>query len=95
MQGETTSASVQTETTPQPQVQPHHYTRALFHYQPHQYQPRNVNKLHAAEQAAAGFNTRLAVALTRHTGTMWTAYLFAGIGIGSLVGVFTNSAFQS
>ena len=95
MQGETTSASVQTETTPQPQAYPHHYTRVLFQHQPHEYQPRNVNKLHAAEQATEGFNTRLAVALTQYTGTMWTAYLFAGIGIGSLVGVFTNSAVQS
>lgn len=94
MQGETTPASVQTETTPQPQAHKHH-TWVLFRHEPHQYQPRNVNKLYAAEQAAAGFNTRLAVALTKYTGTMWTAYLFAGIGIGSLVGVFTNSAVQS
>jgi hypothetical protein len=65
----------------------------LFRHEPHLHQPRNVNQLHTAEQAGGGFNTRLAVALTKYTGTMWTAYLFAGIGIGSLVGVFTNNAF--
>src|SRR5260221_14165798 len=61
MQGETTSASVQTETTPQTKVHPHHYTRELFHHEPHQYQPRNVNRLIEAEKAAAAFNTRVAV----------------------------------
>lgn len=81
------------EITPQTQTQPHHLTTALFHHEPHPHQPRNVNQLHAAEQAAEGFNTRLAVGLTRYTGTMWTAYVFAGIGIGSLVGVFTNNVF--
>lgn len=41
---------------------------------------------------AAAANERIAVWLTRHTGTMACAYLFAGIGIGSLIGVFTNNA---
>ncbi len=41
----------------------------LAHHVPH-----NVNRLHAAEIAAAGFNTRLAVWLTEHIGTIWTAY---------------------
>jgi uncharacterized membrane protein len=93
MQEEKSSASARTETTPQVPAHPHHYTSKLFHHEPHQHQPRNVNQQHAAEQAGEGFNTRLAVALTKYTGTMWTAYLFAGIGIGSLVGVFTNSVF--
>ena len=91
MQGETTPSTARTETVPHPHW--YHHTGKLFHHEPHLHQPRNVNQLHAAEQACEGFNTRLAVALTRYTGTMWTAYLFAGIGIGSLVGVFTNSAF--
>lgn len=39
----------------------------------------------------AAANERIAVWLTKHTGTMLCAYLFAGIGIGSLVGVFTNN----
>lgn len=89
----TTPASASTETTSQIQTHPRHHTRALFRHEPHQHQPRNVNLLMEAEQATSGFNTRLAVALTKYTGTMWTAYLFAGIGIGSLVGFFTNNVF--
>ena len=89
----TTSASASIETISQTQAHTQHRTRVLFRHEPHQYQPRNVNQLHAAEQAEKGFNTRLAVALTKYTGTMWTAYLFTGIGIGSLVGVFTNNVF--
>lgn len=37
------------------------------------------------------FNERVAVWTTEHVGTMQCAYLFAGIGIGSLVGVLTNN----
>ena len=93
MQGEnSTSSPVQAETTPEMKVR-HHYTRELFRHDPHQHQPRNVNLVHATEQAEEGLNTRLAVALTKYTGTMWTAYVFAGIGIGSLVGVFTGNVF--
>src|SRR5216683_2893196 len=87
MQGETTSASVQTETTPQTKVHPHHYTRVLFHHEPHQYQPRNVNRLMEAEKAAAGFNTRVAVALTKGVGTMWTAYTFTVLAFVGLLGL--------
>ncbi len=50
-----------------------------------QYTPRNVNRVHAAEIAAAGFNTQLAVWLTEHVGTMWTAYAFAVLAI---IGLF-------
>lgn len=89
----TTPTPAGLETTSPMQTYPQHVTRVLFHHEPHQHQPRNVNLVHAAEQACEGFNTRLAVALTKYTGTMWTAYLFAGIGIGSLVGVFTNNVF--
>lgn len=71
----------------------HHLRTELFRHEPHQHQLRNVNEVQKAEQAEEGFNTRLAVTLTRYTGTMWTAYLFAGIGIGSLVGVFTNNVY--
>ena len=87
MQGETTSASVQTETTPQTKVHPHYYTRVLFHHEPHQYQPRNVNRLMEAEKAAAGFNTRVAVALTKGVGTMWTAYIFTVLAFVGLLGL--------
>ncbi len=50
------------------------------------YIPRNVNRVHAAEIAAAGFNTHLAVWLTEHVGSMWTAYGFAVIAIIGLFG---------
>lgn len=57
--------------------------------------PRNVIRAHkeAAKQGKQGFNVRLAVWLTEHTGSMACAYLFAAIGIGSLVGVFTGNTF--
>jgi uncharacterized membrane protein len=87
MQEENTSAS--TETTSQTQAHPQHHTRVLFRHEPHQHQPRNVNQLHETEQAASGFNTRLAVTLTQGTGTMWTAYAFtvlAFIGLFGLLG---------
>jgi uncharacterized membrane protein len=93
MQNEQTPAAAGTESTSPVKTHPHYHTMALFHHEPHQHQPRNVNQVQAAEQAGEGFNTRLAVALTKYTGTMWTAYLFAGIGIGSLVGVFTNNVY--
>lgn len=41
----------------------------------------------------AEVNERLAVWLTKHTGSMACAWLFAGIGVGSLIGVFTNNVF--
>ena len=47
--------------------------------------PRNVNRVHAAERAAGGFNTQIAVWLTEHVGTMWTAYAFAVLAI---IGLF-------
>ena len=49
--------------------------------------PRNVNRVHAAEIAAAGFNTQIAVWLTEHVGSMWTAYVFAVIAIIGLFGI--------
>ncbi len=39
-----------------------------------------------------GLNLLIAVWITNHVGTMWAAYIFAAIGIGSLVGVLTGSA---
>ncbi len=80
MQGETTSASVQTETTSQPQAHPHHYTRVLFHHEPHPYQPRKVT-IAKAEQALTGFNMKIAVAITKGLGTMICAYIFAILAI--------------
>jgi hypothetical protein len=61
----------------------------LYAHQAHPHTPRNVNEQHAAEHT--GFNDRLAITLTKASGSMWCAYLFAGIGVGSLVGVITNN----
>jgi hypothetical protein len=87
MQGETLSTSVQTEATPQTptqtqtQVHPHQHTSVLFHHEPHPHEPRNVNVLHEAEKAAAGFNEKLAIGLTKSVGTMICAYIFAFLAI--------------
>lgn len=67
----------------------HHLQTELFRHEPHQHQPHNVNEVQKAEQQ--GFNTRLAVWLTRNVGTMACAYLFAVIGIAGLIGAFTNN----
>lgn len=64
---------------------------ALYQHTAHAHRPRNVNRVHRQEQETAGFNTRVAVWLTKNVGTMQCAYIFAGIGIGSLVGVATNN----
>lgn len=64
----------------------------LYIHQPHPHQPRNVAAARRDDRPAS-FNERLAVRLTAATGTMPTAYIFAGIGIGSLVGVFTGNVF--
>ena len=50
---------------------------------------QNVNERHAAERLS--LNDRIAVFISRNVGTMLCAYLFGLIGIGSLVGVFTNN----
>ena len=92
MQGETTSNSAKTEIVPQTQAHPHHHTSALFDHEHHPYQPRNVNLLHKAEQKAGGINTRIAVALTKSVGTMWTANTFmrlAIIGLAAILGLLT------
>lgn len=62
---------------------------------PQEHRPKNVIRAHkeAARQGQHGTNARIAVWLTEHVGTMMTAYLFAAIGIGSLVGVFTGNTF--
>lgn len=59
-----------------------------------QHKPRNVNVVHEAEIAAAGFNTRLAVWLTEQVGSMWTAYVFAIlaiIGLFAILGLFSTT----
>ena len=86
----TTTTPAGAVTTLPMQAHPHRHTMALFHHEPHQHQPRNVNDVQKAE--LQGFNTRLAVWLTRNVGTMACAYLFAVIGIAGLIGAFTDNA---
>ena len=60
-------------------------TKTLFKRVIYRHIPHNANEVHRAELSVAGFNTRLAVWLTEHVGTMWTAYAFAGL---SIIGLF-------
>lgn len=53
----------------------------LFEHTPHPHAPRNANAIHQAELAAANFNARLAVAITRGVSTMWCAYVFVCLAI--------------
>lgn len=64
-------------------------SQPLYTHQRHRHQPVNINQRHAAERL--GVNDRLAVWISRHVGSMMCAYVFAGIGIGSLVGVLTDN----
>ncbi|MFI5264611.1 MAG: hypothetical protein ACHQM6_08860, partial [Candidatus Kapaibacterium sp.] len=59
----------------------------LYQYNKHLHEPRNINKAHAEEQQAGGFNARLAVWLTKHVGTMWTAYSFLFISLIGLLAI--------
>lgn len=68
-------------------------SKALYKRTHYQHTPRNVNVVHKEKHKTASLNQRIAVMLTNHVGTMWCSYLFAGIGIGSLVGVFTGNVF--
>lgn len=49
--------------------------------------PRNVNHAHKAEQQSAGWNTRIAVLLTRIVSNMWCAYAFAALALVGLLGI--------
>ena len=60
----------------------------LYKHPERSHTPRNINLLHAAEQAAAGFNTRLAVGLTQRVGTMWAAYSFVVLALMGLAAIF-------
>ena len=48
------------------------------------------NQVHGTGTVGA-FNSRLAVLITKRVGTMWAAYVFAVIGITSLVGAVTDN----
>lgn len=63
---------------------------------PDEHKPRlittkSVNQAVHGTGALSGFNSRLAVIITKNVGTMWAAYIFAVIGITSLVGVVTSN----
>jgi len=81
MQGETTQTSVQTEPTART-AHPHRHASVLFHHQPHQHQPRNVNLIHEAEKATAGFNQRVAVGMTQVFQSMITFWVILSWIVG-------------
>ena len=62
---------------------------ALYTHVRHAHTPRNVNERHADERT--DLNSRIAVWLTSHVGTMWCAYLFAllaAVTIFAVLGLF-------
>ena len=63
---------------------------------PAEHKPRLITSRSVAPEVHGGgavgrFNSSLAVFITRGVGTMWAAYIFAVIGITSLVGALTNN----
>ena len=70
-----------------PKPQHLHHFPALFHHTIFPYQPRNVNKVHEEEKAAGGINTAIAIGLTKHVGSMWTAYTFVVLAIIGLLAI--------
>ncbi len=78
------------EKTPAPVSPKTHHTHqltSLFQHNPLLHKPQNVNVQHKAEQEAGGVNTRIAVALTKSVGTMWTAYSFAVLALVGLLAI--------
>lgn len=61
----------------------------LYTHQRHAHHPRNINEIHTAAQLT--LNGRIAVWVAEHVGSMTCAYLFAAIGVGSLVGIITDN----
>lgn len=62
----------------------------LYKHIRHPHVPRNPNVVHK-EEMNGSLKDKQALWITNHVGTMECAYLFFGIGIGSLVGVLTNN----
>ena len=52
---------------------------------PHPHKPTNINDVHEAEMRSP--NARIAVFLTKHVGTMWTAYAFTVLAVIGLAGI--------
>jgi uncharacterized membrane protein len=69
---------------PPPVAQPAH---TLHRHAPRPHVVRNPNAVHAAERT--DFNSRIAVWLTSHVGTMLTAYTFAVLAFVGLFGVLS------
>lgn len=87
MQENNTATTAQAENVPQTPTHPHRFSSALFHHEPHQHKPRNVNQLHKEERSGEGTNTRIAILLTNSVGSMWTAYIFVVIAIVGLLAI--------
>ena len=67
---------------------------ALYKHKLHPHKPVNSNDRFTSEQI--GFNAKLAVWLTQHVGSMWTAYLFTVIcfiGLGAILGWLPNTLY--
>lgn len=75
--------------TPAPETPPEQ-RQTLHEHAPRPHVVRNANHRHQAERLS--LNDQIAVWVSLHVGTMVCAYVFAGIGIGSLVGVITSNA---
>ena len=65
-------------------------SQKLYTHQPHEHQPRDVNAQRRVERL--GLNDRLAVFISKRVGSMACAFLFAAIGIASLIGAVTQNA---
>jgi hypothetical protein len=58
--------------------------RAAMAHRPRLVVSRDVHAQVHGSSALGQFNTKLAVGITKRVGTMWTAYLFAGLALISL-----------
>lgn len=61
----------------------------LYRHLPHPHTSRHATVRQSDEQAHAGLNARLAILLTRGVGTMWCAYLFAGLAVAGFPGLLS------
>lgn len=62
----------------------------LYIHENHPHQPRTITvaDVHEAHKARGGLNASIAILLTRSVATMWCAYLFAGLAVVGLLGLF-------
>ena len=64
------SGEPEPESEPEPQVPAPAPGSPLYQHSANRHQPRNINNVHRAEQQSAGFNTRVAVWLTKNDGML-------------------------